>query len=114
MVKQRLQNPIERNLEPIDHERKVHEINWQLRAYEQKKEQVAHRSVLIASIYFYILYKKTSFLLTRTCRNYEYFQIRCRKTCGYCVNDGREDLLDTVCFDDGDRCGIQGVDCSVL
>jgi len=32
---------------------------------------------------------------------------KCRKTCGYC-KDGSEDLLDTVCYDETDKCGKGG------
>merc|ERR1712136_519275 len=40
-----------------------------------------------------------------TCRNYNSIKNVCRKTCGYCVNDGREDLLDMICYDDSEECG---------
>jgi len=39
------------------------------------------------------------------CRNYNSIISHCRKSCGYCVNDGREDLVDMVCYDRSEECG---------
>ena len=44
----------------------------------------------------------------RACRNVPFTKKACRKTCGYCTYDAREDKLDQICYDDSKTCGKGG------